>query len=536
MSMITKQARYREIVAVLARHGIGVVDDQLIKHEPGNQARAEHLRRACEDLGTMFIKLGQLLSTRADLLPDAYRIELAKLQDEVAPLPIHAIAEVIREDLGAPPGELFASFDSQPLGSASIGQVHAARLGDGREVVLKVRKPGVDELAKIDLEILSGLVDEWSPRFAILEQYDARRLVRDFSDALRGELDYGREAANAKFFRDLLSNEHGFKIPDVIAQYSKNRVLTEERVKGRKASDLGDLPQRRRTAISRRLARFVLEPAFEHGVFYADPHPGNLLIEEDGSLAVIDFGKIGRLTSETRRRVIDIFVAIQRCDAERLADRLIEITEPKHPIDHSLLTREIDRMLELYIDVSLENVRFGDAMAELLQLVRRHGLLMPGNLVQFFKALTMCEGMLRAIDPNSRFSDYLQPMVRKLVYQEFAGPHSFGRLRDTAVDAAELTIELPRRIDRVLGELERGNLRVWTRVEDIEPHIKRFEHLVMRVNATILVAACIVGLAIVMVFYRPQGWQRKDRCSVLDHGRGCSHNLRENVMGLAQVN
>jgi ubiquinone biosynthesis protein len=169
--MIKKSERYREILTVLARHGIGIVDDEFIKHEAGDQARAEHLRRACEDLGAMFIKLGQLLSTRADLLPDAYRTELAKLQDEVAPMPAQAIGDVIREDLGAPPNQLFAFFDVEPLGSASIGQVHAARLADGRDVVLKVRKPGVDELVRIDLEILSGLIDEWSPRFPILEQY-----------------------------------------------------------------------------------------------------------------------------------------------------------------------------------------------------------------------------------------------------------------------------------------------------------------------------------------------------------------------------
>src|SRR4051794_18607456 len=138
---ITKSERYREILAVLARHGIGIFDDEFIKHEAGDQARAEHLRRACEELGTMFVKLGQMLSTRSDLLPDPYRIELAKLQDEVAPFPSTAIADVIREDLGSPPEKLFASFDRNPLGSASIGQVHAARLFDGREVVLKVRKP-----------------------------------------------------------------------------------------------------------------------------------------------------------------------------------------------------------------------------------------------------------------------------------------------------------------------------------------------------------------------------------------------------------
>jgi ubiquinone biosynthesis protein len=291
--MITKRERYREILAVLARHGIGVVDDELFRHEAGDRARAEHLRRACEELGTMFIKLGQVLSTRTDLLPEVYRAELAKLQDEVPPLPEHVIADVIQEDLGAPPDRIFAFFDQTSLASASIAQVHVAQLFDGREVVVKVRKPGVDELVQIDLEILAGLLDEWSPRFPVLEEYDARGLVGEFSDTLRAELDYAREAANVMFFREVFKNELGFKVPDVINEYSKNRVLTEERLKGRKASDVADLPKPRRAVISRRIVRFVLEPAFERGVFQADPHPGNLLIQEDDTLCIIDFGKVG---------------------------------------------------------------------------------------------------------------------------------------------------------------------------------------------------------------------------------------------------
>ena len=162
----------------------------------------------------------------------------------------------------------------------------------------------------------------------------------------------------------------------------------------------------------------------------------------------------------------------------------------------------------MYVDVSLEHLRFGEAINEVLQLVRRHGLRLPGALVQFFKALGMCEGILQTIDPDSSFSDYLRPLTGKLVYQAYAGPHLLGRLGDSAAEAAELLVELPRRVDRVLGEIERGNLRIWTRVEDVEPIIKRFEHMVARISATILAAACIVGLAIVIQFYHPQGWQR----------------------------
>jgi ubiquinone biosynthesis protein len=224
---------------------------------------------------------------------------------------------------------------------------------------------------------------------------------------------------NVKFFRDVFAKEHGFTTPAVIAEYSKNRVLAEERVEGRKPSEVSDLPKRARAVVSRRIARFVLEPAFDRGVFYADPHPGNLLIKEDGSLSVIDFGKVGRLTPDTRRRVAEIFIALARSDGQRLADRLIEITAPTHPVDLDLITEEINRMLELYVDVSLERIRFGEALNELLQLIHRHGLRVSGTLVQFFKALAMCEGMLEAIDPDSSFSDYLQPMMTKLIYQAF---------------------------------------------------------------------------------------------------------------------
>ncbi|HEV2740307.1 MAG TPA: AarF/UbiB family protein [Candidatus Elarobacter sp.] len=506
----SKDERYREILATLAKHGFGIIGDHFVADgDERDQSRAERLRLACEELGTMFIKLGQMLSTRGDLLPEAYRLELAKLVDDVPPLPADVITQVIREELGAAPETIFASFDPAPLGSASIGQVHSARLVDGRDVVVKVRKPGVETLVKIDLEILAELIETWAPRFPGLKQYDAKGVLREFSDSLLAELDYRREAANERFFRTIFSNEPGFSIPDVIGEYSTGRVLTHERVDGRKVSDVEGLSNRRRAAVSQRIARFVLEPAFEHGVFYADPHSGNLMIQEDGSLAVIDFGTVGRLTPEARRRVAGMFLAISRRDAERLTDRVIEVTAPRHPIDRPQLTSDVERLLEQFVDVSFDDVPLGNALGELLHILRRHQLRLPSNLAALIKALVMCEGILQTLDPESSLADYLQPMAGKLVYQGIAGgDNAVERLRDSALDAAQLSIELPRRIDRVLGEIERGNLRVWTRVEDVDVLIKRLEHMVERANATILAAACIVGLAIVLQIYHPQGWQQ----------------------------
>jgi ubiquinone biosynthesis protein len=505
----TKGQRYREIVATLAKHGIGIVGEHFGKEdEEREQSRAEHARRACEELGTTFIKLGQALSTRGDLLPEAYRRELMKLQDDVPALPGGVAANVIREEFGARPEELFKSFDRKAIGSASIGQVHAATLKDGRQVVVKIRKPGVEHTTEMDLDILADLADTWSQRFPVLEEYDVRGLVREFADTLRTELDYRREAANVRFFRETFASERGFKIPDVIDDYSSERIITLTHFEGRKTNELETFGKRRRVSISRRIARFILEPAFERGVFYADPHSGNFLIQDDGSLAAVDFGMVGRLTPEARRRVADVLIAIDRRDAQRMTDSLIEMTAPTHPTDRAVITSEIDRMLERYVDVALENVRFGDAIGELLDLIRRHGLRLPGNLAQLFKALAMCEGLLQQIDPDSSLADYIEPMVGKLMYQRFAGEQWVDRLRDSAVDAAELSIELPRRIDRVLGEVERGNLRVWTRVQDIDTTIARVEHALERASATMLASACIVALAIVMLIYHPQGWQR----------------------------
>jgi ubiquinone biosynthesis protein len=333
-------------------------------------------------------------------------------------------------------------------------------------------------------------------------------MVREFGDTLRNELDYEREAGNVRFFRRALQDQRGFALPQVIGEFSTSRVLTLTRLDGTKPADAATLPKRRRATIARRIGRFVLEPAFAQGVFHADPHGGNFLITSDGALAVIDFGMTGRLTPDARRRVADIFIAMDRSDAGRLADRIIEITAPTHPVDRAALTAEIDRMLERYVPATLEEMRFGEALGELLELIRRFGLRLPGNLALLFKALAITEGLLEHIDPGATLNDHLEPLATKLMYGQLNGEDWIERARESAVDAAELSIELPRRLDRVMGEVERGNIRVWARIEDLETMVGRFEHIIERANLTMLASACIVGLAIVMVFYKPQGVER----------------------------
>lgn len=495
-------------MAVLGAHGLAAVGAgiRIGRSSRRTRSQAEEAREACEELGTTFIKMGQLLSTRGDVLPTEYRIELAQLQDSVPPLPADVIENEIANELGARPQELYKSFDRDPLASASIGQVHLATLHDGRAVVVKVRKPGVRETVELDLEIIASLAGKWAKHFPALADHDVDGIVAEFSDTLRAELDYTREAKNIAVFREYFKGDDGFDIPEVVEELSTGRVLTLTLVEGVKAAEMPAITTELREAIAQRVARLVLEPAFLHGTFHADPHPGNIVIRDDGVVGVVDFGMIGHLTDEVRRDLADLFMAIDRRDVQRLTDRLIDVAPPTRPINRSALAQELGRLLERYMSSSLQRVQLGNAINELLDLTRRHGLQMPGAVALFFKAMVMSEGLIVSIDPSKTIQDFITPISEKIGMSRMTSDEWADRLRLSALDAAELSIELPRRADRVLADVERGNLRVWAKIENLEPALLRMERMVERVNITLIAAACIVGLAVLLIYYHPQSW------------------------------
>lgn len=486
-------------MAVLAKHGLAAAGSG------GAQFKAEQAREACEELGTTFVKLGQLLSTRGDVLPPEFLVELGKLQDAVPPVDTSLIEVEIAQSLGASPHELFASFEHIAIGSASIGQVHEATLADGTEVVVKVRKPGVKELVEIDLDILTSLAATASKRFPAFADYDVRGMVAEFVDMLRAELDYTREARNIAQFRDMFASDNGYMLPKVIAEFSTSSILTLTRISGDKASDVLEMTDKVRDAAAQRLAGFILEPAFLHGVFYADPHSGNITVGKSGTIGVVDFGMIGRLTDELRRHLADLFVALDRRDVVRFTDRLIDVAPPRGPIDRVALSQELGRLVERYMSTSLERVELGPAINDLLDLIRRHTLHLSGSAAMFFKALGMSEGLIVAIDPSKTISDFIRPISEKIAVARLTSDEWLERMKLSALDAAELSMDLPRRADRVLADIERGNLQVWARLTDVDPALNRMERMVERVNVTLIAAACIVGLAVLLMYYHPSG-------------------------------
>lgn len=495
----SRAERSRQIIAVLAKHGLAVA---------GNRTMGPvQAREACEELGTTFIKLAQMLGARADLLPREYRDELTKLQDDVPPVETAAIEARIEDELGAAPEDLFASFDRVPLASASIGQVHAVQLLDGRAAVVKVRKPGVRELVERDLEILSGLAKSAEHYLPRLAEYDVESMLEEFDDTLHEELDFTREARNLETFAEYFTAEQGFWLPEAIRELTTAKVLTMTRLDGMRAEDATGLTARRRTSAAQRVARFVLEPALTHGIFHADPHGGNVLVRKDGGIAVLDFGMVGRLSDELRRGVADTFMAMHRKDAARLTDRLIQLAPPLRPVDRSALTYKFERLLDRYMGDTLERIEIGTALSEMLEIIRDYGLRSPASLALLFKAVALADAIVIAITPDRALTHYLEPIAKKVATSRLSLDDWAERARISAMDAAELSIDLPRHADRVLSDLERGNLRVWARVEDLEPMLVRFERLVERANATMIAAACVVGMTVLFSVYRPAGWQ-----------------------------
>ncbi|MBN9390885.1 MAG: AarF/ABC1/UbiB kinase family protein [Chloroflexi bacterium] len=518
--------RYRQIAEVLARHGLGFLVGVLglerfipfHKGLLGHPSRAEpytrpeHLRMALEELGPSFIKLGQLLSTRSDLLPQDYLVEFAKLQDQAPRVPGEQIREIVEAELGRPLNDIFVTFDLNPLAAASIGQAHAATLVGGEAVVVKVRRPGAVEQVEKDLEIFQNLAVAASKRWEVAADYDLVGLTQEFAATLRAELDYVKEGHNAERFTANFKNEPSVHIPKVFWATSTTRVLTLERLSGVKINDLAALDAAgiERGALARQATQAVLKMIFEDGFFHADLHPGNFFIEieDGGQIGLIDFGMVGVVDERTKQQLISLFLAVTGQDADRLLEAFLEIGVTRGQVDRDLLRRDLAQLVSRYFGLSLHELALGNLIEEALAVVRRHKLQLPANLALLLKTAIMCEALGAQLDPSFRLSQVLVPYARQLIWQQYSPGNWFPKLGRSGLEAAQLSLELPLVLRRLLGELERGALEVGMQPRGFEPIVNRFEKLANRIVLSILVAAFIIGLAILLAFYHPPGLEQ----------------------------
>jgi len=505
----THRPRYQFIAETLARHSLGFLagvtgTDRFIPfhrgafgHGPREEpyGTPEHVRLALEELGPTFIKLGQLLSTRPDLMPPAYADELAKLQDDAPPVPVEEIRDAIRQELGAEPEELFSRFDAEPLAAASIGQAHTARTHDGTEVVVKVRRPGVVARVEEDLDILHNLAATASRRWEAARAYDLPGVAQEFATSLRRELDYLQEGRSAERFAENFAGTD-VHIPKVFWDTTTSRVLTLERVVGTKIDDLPALDAAGidRERLARRGADTVLKMIFIDRFFHADPHPGNMFVEAGGALALIDFGMVGEVDEQLHERLTDFLIAFTRGDPDGLALSLMALSVGRDKVDEEALRGALVPFVALYHGRPLGEIKMGDLITQLFTLLRESHLRLPAEMAALFRVLVMAEGMGVRLDPAFNLQEVLTPYTERLMREQLSLPAVARRLADASLDTGRLLLEMPGGLRRLLKGLDSSGVEVHLRAAELEPLMGRAERIGNRLVAGMVTAALIGGI------------------------------------------
>lgn len=501
--------RLREVSAILVKYGFGYLAIQLgldrlipvsrwrarLRGREHPWSPAERLRLALGELGPTFIKLGQVLSSREDILPARFIHELRKLQDEAPPVPYRPVAAEVARELGAPPEQLFASFDPEPLSSASIGQVHAAQTQDGRAVTVKVQRPGISAVIETDLAIMRDAADFLHLRSQALRRFDLPGLVDEFSSLVRDELQYRIEAHSAQTIRDNLRELSWVQVPQVVWELTTQRVLTMERVHGlridrtQELSRLGvDLPQ-----LARRFAQCMLQQIFVDGFFHGDPHQGNVWVRGDGALVLLDFGMVGRLDRRFRRSLISLVLALTRQDSQGALDEIADMGMMGEHQEVGGLRRDLRRLFTRYYFLPRHEFPLGELLMRAVALMSRHRIPVPWELSQLGKALMMTEGICRELDRDFEFDQAAAPVIERLRRERLSPHHLLEDLSELGRDLARNLGALPERLNQVLDELRRGTLRVRVAADEGEHALAHRATLSNRVAMSILLGALVVA-------------------------------------------
>jgi ubiquinone biosynthesis protein len=523
-----REHRQRQIAEVLARYGLNYLAnavglERLVARERalrGRKPREQHtppedLRRALEELGPTFIKLGQLLSTRADLLPLDYRTALAKLQDAAPAIPTDVVQEIVAAELHTSTSDAVVGFHAEPLACASVGQAHLATLLDGTEVVVKVRRPNVVEVMDQDLEIIQNFAARASRRSKAAARYDLDGLADEFVQTLRAQLDYLQEARNAERFAANFAGDSSVQIPRVFWDLTTSRVITLERIRGMKVTDTAALDEAGldRHDLAQRAAQIVAKMVFEDGFFHADPHPGNFFIEPSGRVGIVDFGMVGTLDDALREQLSRLLIGFVRQDPDRLADALLTLDTSPEPVERARLREDLAGLLERYFGLSIGEISLRTAVGDVLGIVRRHGLRLPRDLALLLTVLLVAEGLVAQLDPQFQFAEALAPYARRQLLAQLTPAAIRQRVEHFGADLADLAVDFPGRLDRLLKSVESGGLEVRLRADELESLLTRAERIGNRIAVAVFAAATIDGLAGLAVERRRR--RRKSRAQQL---------------------
>ncbi len=537
MTAVRDLGRLHDIASILIRYGFGdMVRRMGLANMLERTGRALHwneaqelahlepparVRRALEELGPTFVKLGQMLATRIDLFEPEWITEFGKLQDSTPAAPWADIRQQLCEDLGAPPEEVFAAFDPEPLAAASIAQVHRARLEDGSEVVVKVRRPGIRPVIEADLRWLARLAERAEGKSQELRAFHPQEVVRQFAQSLRRELDFAGECRNAELIAE---NFSGYRddgkpngdppaeaasepppmpavivIPRVYWQWTGERVCVQEfivGIPGRKLADV-DRAGLDRKVLARRGARAVLKMIVEDGFFHADPHPGNVFYLPGNRIAFIDFGMVGRLIEERREQLIRLLLGLVKQEPRRVAEVMLDWTGDSAMDEDSLLL-EIQTFVQQYHGVALKQLRLGAMLSDLVAILRQHQLALPPDLSLLIKAFISLESMGRDLDPDFDMAGEAMPLLEQALRARYAPTALLRRGWRGVSEALSLVAGLPQDISRLLRAARRGRLEVHIDVMHLKRVGNQIDSAANRLVIGIVIAALIIGSSVVM--------------------------------------
>jgi ubiquinone biosynthesis protein len=514
--VMSQTRRYAEIVGVLVRYGFVDVVRALHLTPSLNAGRrmlaavgrpitpdankARRFRQALEALGPTFIKFGQALSTRMDLLPADLIAELAQLQDAVSPLAPGVAERAVEQSLGRPITTTFSSFGHEPLAAASIAQVHVATLPSGETVAIKVRRPDIERTIEADLAILADLArlaERYIPDAGL---YSLSALVEEFARTIRRELDLAREGRIIERVAAQFVDEPRLRFPRVHWPLTTRDVLTMEYLNGVKVSAVGTdaAPDLDPIVVAKCGADFVFQQILVHGLFHADPHPGNILILPGNVVAFIDFGIVGRVNREMRDRLAQIVLAINRRDAERLAAIVTEVATPLQEVDMNVLTADLAEMLDLFADVPLGELSLRDVFRSITDAMARHRLRLPPDVLLLIKSVSTIESVGCQLDPSFQIVEYATPHVEAMLMNKRRPIALARRAAETGHDALKALATVPANVAEIVAKTRRDGLRVEFVHTNLEHFIREMDRSSNRLSFSVVIAAIVVASAIIM--------------------------------------
>jgi ubiquinone biosynthesis protein len=509
--------RYREIIAVFTKHGFGLmlerfglryplkikgkVSDSDVTPDIAGASAGKRLKLALEELGPAFVKLGQILSIRQDILPADITEELKKLQDSVQPFPYSGVKELIEAEFEDNLENIYKEFDEQPVASASISQVHRARLVSGKQVAVKVQRPDIENIIHLDLDILKYLAHFVDHRTKYGELYDFSGMVAEFEKTIQNELDFTKEGENADTFLRNFSQDEGVAVPKIRWIYTTKRVLTMEYVEGIKISDCDALDQAGidRGELAERLATSICNQVLRDGFFHADPHPGNIQVLTDGTIIFLDLGMVGCL-SETRKEMIcNFFIGVASKDTGLVVSSILDMDAMPDRRNVRKFEKDIDAIIEKYLTMPMSGIKIDELLQEVFQTAFLNHVKIPHEFALLAKTLGTLQGLLEKLAPDLNSLVVAEPIAKKLVYQSFSADKMKSQIKKNLLGYRNLLTEFPVAMRNLLRKAEEEDFTVSFEMKEMDNLQKRLERIFNRISFSVILLAVSIIIAGVLI-------------------------------------